>query len=112
MASLALFLEDVSPAEADPLRAESLELLRSLWRYLCKLEKLYGAGRFPEGTPERWREAVLAVARTLKAAPDGMVLEIRGRRQILRNMVAEAMGLPQTDGTTGADLSVVLDGNW
>ena len=112
MASLPLLLQDVSPADADSLRADSLELLRSLWRYLGKLEKLYGREAFPEGTPDQWRASIRSVAEAVKAAPDEVILEIGGRRKVVRNMVARAMGLPATDGTTGADLSVVLDGNW
>jgi hypothetical protein len=112
VASLPLLLHDAPPTHADSLRAESLEHLRSLWRYLAKVERLYGKGSFPEGTPEQWRAAVRAVAELVKAAPSDKILEIDGHRQVLRNMVARAMGLPTSDGTTGGDRSVVLDGNW
>jgi hypothetical protein len=95
---------------AQGIRDNCLSQLRSLWRLVHRLQRVYAS--FPDASPEEWRKGIRIVAERIKSMSDVALLQMGGSHVALRNMVADQMKVKRcgADGTGGGHR--VLDINW
>ena len=95
---------------AQRVRDDYLSQLRSLWRLVHRLQRVYSS--FPDASVEEWRRGIRIVAERIKKMSDVSLLQVGGSHVTLRNMVADQMGVKRcgADGTGGGHK--VLDINW
>ena len=55
------------------------------------MEKMYPV--FPDAPPDAWRDGIAAVAEGVKAMSDEELLKTKGTDIVLRNLVADQMGV-------------------
>ena len=74
------------------------------------MEKMYR--QFPDAPPEAWRDGIAVVAERIKGMPDAELLETRGTDMVLRNFVADQMGVPRCTPDGRSYGHRILDVTW
>ena len=98
----------MTPSE---IRAHYLARLRSLYRLIAKINRLYPT--FPDASPDTWRAEIATLAAYIKSAPDEILEQMAGSHLALRNLLADRMGIEKHDGTGGTSYGhKVLDISW
>ena len=87
-----------------------LSRLRALWKTVKRMEKMYP--QFPDAPPEAWRNGIAAAAERIKSMPEAELLETKGTDVVLRNLVAEQMGIPRCTPDGSSYGHRILDVTW
>ena len=92
------------------IRARYLSRLRSLYKNISRMERMYPD--FPDAPPDTWRDGIAAVAERVKAMSDEELLETKGIDMVLRNLVADQMGIPRCGADGQGYGHRILDVDW
>ncbi len=95
---------------AETIRARYISQLRALWKTVKRLERMYP--QFPDAPPEAWRDGIAAVAQRIKSMSGAELLETKGIDMVLRNLVADQMGIPHRTFDGASSGHRILDITW
>jgi len=95
---------------AATVRTRYLSQLRSLYKNISRMERMYP--NFPDAPPDAWRDGIAAVAKRVKAMSDEELLETKGIDMVLRNLVADQMGIRRCTPDGHNHGHRILDVSW
>ena len=95
---------------AKSIRDRYITQLRALYKGIKRMEKMYRP--FPDAPADAWRDGITVVAQKIKQMTDAELLATKGTDMVLRNLVADEMGIPRCTPDGRSYGHRILDVTW